>query len=155
MTHLRIGDKAPVFTGIDQNGKQLSLQDFKEKKIILYFYPKDNTPGCTAEACSLRDSNEQLSELGYAIIGVSKDNEASHQKFSSKFALKFPLIADVDHNIMENYGVWSDKKFMGKEFKGTIRTTFVINEKGIIEHIIDHVKTKEHGMQILQLINKG
>lgn len=155
MTHLKVGDKAPDFNGVDQNGKPISLQSFKGKKLILYFYPKDNTPGCTAEACSLRDANEALTELGYSIVGVSKDNEASHQKFITKFALTFPLIADVDHKIMEDYGVWGDKKFMGKEFKGTIRTTFVINEKEVIEHIIDSVKTKEHGAQILQLIGKN
>lgn len=151
MTHLKAGDKAPDFSGVDQNGTIVSLNDFKGKKLILYFYPKDNTPGCTAEACSLRDANAELSERGFSIVGVSKDSTTSHQKFAAKFTLSFPLIADVDHKIMEDYGVWGEKNFMGKTVIGTLRTTFVINENGVIEHVISNVKTKNHGDQILML----
>ncbi|MDD4847863.1 MAG: thioredoxin-dependent thiol peroxidase [Bacteroidales bacterium] len=152
MTHLKIGDPSPDFSGIDQNGNTISLHDFHGKKLILYFYPKDNTPGCSAEACSLRDADSVLAEHGYNIVGVSKDSAASHQKFIEKFVLTFPLIADVEHQIMESYGVWGEKKMMGKTFMGTLRTTFIINEKGLIEHIIETVNTKEHGSQILKLL---
>lgn len=150
-THLKPGDKAPYFSGVDQFGNTVSLDDFKGSKLILYFYPKDNTPGCTAEACSLRDGNVKLLQQGYKIVGVSKDSVNSHKKFADKHSLPFSLIADTDLKIMKDYGVWGEKKFMGKVTIGTIRTTFVISEEGIIEHVIDKVKTKEHAEQILSL----
>jgi len=151
MSILKIGDTAPDFTGIDQYGNTISLADFKGKKLILYFYPKDNTPGCTAEACSLKDANVQLLRTGFAIVGVSKDSLDSHKKFTEKFSLPFSLISDKDLKIMNDYGVWGEKKFMGKTVIGTIRTTFIISETGIIEHILNKVNTKEHGEQILDL----
>ncbi len=147
---LKAGDPAPDFWGEDQNGNQIALKDFRGSKLVLYFYPKDNTPGCTAEACSLRDGNVQLLQRGFKIVGVSKDSIASHKKFSEKFSLPFPLIADTDLKIMNDYGVWGEKKFMGKTVVGTIRTTFLISEDGIIERIIDKVNTKTHADQILE-----
>ncbi len=149
MTHLKSGEKAPAFTGKDQNGNLISIDDFKGKKIVLYFYPKDSTPGCTAQACNLRDNYEQLIKQGYVVIGVSADNQKSHQKFIEKHNLPFPLIADIDKEIINSYGVWGPKKFMGKTFDGIHRTTFIINENGIIEQIIDKVNTQEHTNQIL------
>ncbi|MGP1447703.1 MAG: thioredoxin-dependent thiol peroxidase [Candidatus Limimorpha sp.] len=146
---LKIGDPAPDFSGTDQFGNRISLKDFKGSKLVLYFYPKDNTPGCTAEACSLRDGNMQLLQKGYKIVGVSKDSQQSHQKFAEKFALPFPLIADTDLKIMNDYGVWGEKKFMGKTVIGTVRTTFLISETGVIERIIEKVNTKTHADQIL------
>jgi len=151
MSILKIGDTAPDFTGSDQYGNTISLADFKGKKLILYFYPKDNTPGCTAEACSLKDANVQLLRKGFSIVGVSKDSLDSHKKFTEKFSLPFSLISDKDLKIMNDYGVWGEKKFMGKTVIGTIRTTFIISETGIIEHILSKVNTKEHGEQILDL----
>jgi thioredoxin-dependent peroxiredoxin len=148
---LKVGDKAPEFTGKDQDGKQVSLADYKGKKVILYFYPKDNTPGCTAEACNLRDNNETLSKEGYQILGVSTDDEASHQNFISQYSLTFPLIADTDKSINQKYGVWVEKERDGKKFMGTARTTFIIDEKGVITKIIDKVEPKDHANQILKL----
>jgi thioredoxin-dependent peroxiredoxin len=150
MMHLKEGDKAPVFSGKDQNGNLISLNDFKGKKVVLFFYPKDNTPGCTAEACNLRDNYAELTKQGYEVIGVSADSEKSHEKFISKFNLPFPLIADTDKKIINDFGVWGPKKFMGREYDGIHRTTFVIDEKGIIERIINKVKTKDHTAQILE-----
>jgi thioredoxin-dependent peroxiredoxin len=150
MMHLKEGDKAPVFSGKDQNGNLISLNDFKGKKVVLFFYPKDNTPGCTAEACNLRDNYAELTKQGYKVIGVSADSEKSHEKFISKFNLPFPLIADTDKKIINDFGVWGPKKFMGREYDGIHRTTFVIDEKGIIERIINKVKTKDHTAQILE-----
>ena len=149
MTHLKKGDKAPDFTGEDQNGKTISLNSYKGSKTVLYFYPKDNTPGCTAQACNLRDNYDSLLSKGYKVIGISADTQQSHQKFIEKHSLPFPLIADTEKAIIKDYGVWGPKKFMGKSYDGIHRTTFVIDEKGIIEEIIEKVKTKEHANQIL------
>ncbi len=147
---LNIGDKSPDFKGVTTDGTQISLADFKNKKIVMYFYPKDNTPGCTAQACNLRDNYQLLIDKGYVVIGVSADNENSHQKFTEKYQLPFPLIADVDKKIIKDFGVWGKKKFMGKEYDGIIRTTFIISEDGIIEDVISKVKTKEHTSQIIK-----
>ncbi len=149
MSNLKPGDKAPVFESSDQNGNSIKLQDFKGSKVILYFYPKDNTPGCTAEACSLRDNYEDLLAEGYKVIGVSTDDLKSHQKFAEKYALPFPLLPDVDKKIVTAYGVWGPKKFMGKTYDGISRTTFVIDEKGTIEKVFTKVDTKNHAEQIL------
>ncbi len=150
ITNFKVGDKAPDFKGKDQDGNNISLKDFKEKKIVLYFYPKDDTPGCTVEACNLRDNYAELKKKGYAIVGVSADDEIKHQKFIEKYQLPFPLIADVNHKIIKNYDVWGLKKFMGKEYAGINRTTFVIDEKGILEKVITDVITKNHTEQILE-----
>lgn len=150
MGKLKIGDPAPAFTGTDQDGNRLSLADFTGRKLILYFYPKDNTPGCTAEACSLRDGRNDLQDMGFEVVGVSPDSEASHRKFISKNNLNFPLLADTDKEIAQAYGVWGEKKFMGRTYMGVIRTTFVIDEKGVIEKIFDNVSTKDHFEQIVE-----
>ncbi|MBW6492207.1 MAG: thioredoxin-dependent thiol peroxidase [Lentimicrobium sp.] len=149
MSKLSTGDKAPEFKGTDQSGKTLSLDQLKGSKVVLYFYPKDDTPGCTAEACSLRDNYDRMLKLGYKVMGVSPDSEKSHQKFAEKYELPFPLIADPDKNIIQAYGVWGKKKFMGREYEGVIRTTFIIDENGIISEIIEKVDTKKHAEQIL------
>jgi len=149
MSNLKPGDKAPDFNGNDQQGKLISLNNFKGEKLVLYFYPKDDTPGCTAEACNLRDNYSTLIKKGYAIIGISADNEKSHQKFVEKFKLPFSLIADTDKQIIKAYGVWGPKKFMGREFDGILRTTFVIDENGVIEKIFSKVDTKNHTSQII------
>ncbi|UTW61417.1 thioredoxin-dependent thiol peroxidase [bacterium SCSIO 12741] len=148
-THLKAGDQAPAFEGKDQNGESISLDQFKGKKVVLYFYPKDNTPGCTAQACNLRDNYEQLLAQGYAVIGVSPDSEKKHQNFISKYELPFPLIADTEMEVIKAYDVWGPKKFMGREFDGLLRTTFVIDEAGTIAEVITKVKTKEHAAQVL------
>ena len=148
MTHLKAGDKAPDFIGKDQNGNVLSLQDFSGNKLIIYFYPKDNTPGCTTQACNLRDNYEVLLEKGYKVIGVSADSEKSHQKFTEKHQLPFPLIADTEKEMLKAYGVWGPKKFMGRIFDGIHRITFVIDEHGIIQEVIEKVNTKDHVSQI-------
>ena len=150
---LKIGDKAPAFEAVDQNGKNISLDDFKGSKVILYFYPKDDTPGCTAEACNLRDNYNVLLDKGFKIIGVSADSAASHKKFTEKYFLPFSLIPDTDKKIINAYGVWGKKKFMGKEYDGINRLTFVISEDGIILKIIDKVQTKDHSDQILAEVN--
>ena len=149
MNKLNIGDKAPDFSGTDQNGNTIKLANYKGKKLVLYFYPKDNTSGCTAEACSLRDGYGRFLSQGYEILGISIDNVTSHQKFIEKNSLPFSLIADTDKEIVESYGVWGEKKFMGKTYMGTIRTTFIIDENGIIEKIIEKVDTKKHAEQII------
>jgi len=146
---LQAGDKAPDFKAIDQYGQEHQLKDYKGKKLAIYFYPKDNTPTCTTQACNLRDHCNTLKDKGITILGVSIDATKSHQKFSDKFQLNFPILADEDHHMVDAYQVWQLKKFMGREYMGTVRTTFLINEKGIIEHIIDKVKSKEHAQQIL------
>jgi thioredoxin-dependent peroxiredoxin len=148
---LKRGDKAPRFSSIDQNGRKISLDNLKGKKIILYFYPKDNTPGCTAEACSLRDGYDSLLNAGFVVIGVSPDSEKSHKGFSEKYNLPFHLIADTEKELIKEYGVWGEKSMMGKSYMGVIRTTFVISEDGIIEHVIPKVDTKNHAGQILEL----
>ncbi|WP_198405763.1 thioredoxin-dependent thiol peroxidase [Chitinophaga caeni] len=150
MMHLKEGDKAPVFKGKDQDGNTVSLSDFKGKKVILYFYPKDDTPGCTAQACNLRDHYPQLTKKGYVVIGVSIDDEKKHQKFINKYDLPFTLLADDDHKIVNQYGVFGEKKFMGRTFEGTHRTTFLIDEKGKIAKIITKPKTKSHTEEILE-----
>ena len=146
---LQKGDKAPYFQGQDQNGNTLRLTDFAGRKLVLYFYPKDSTPGCTAEACDLRDNYERFLANGYAVIGVSKDSQKSHQKFIEKYNLPFPLISDPETVIIKTYDSWGLKKFMGREFMGTLRKTFVIDEEGVIENIIDKVETKSHSRQII------
>lgn len=148
-TKWKAGDKAPDFKGKDQNGKLISLKDLKGKKVVLYFYPKDDTPGCTAQACNLRDNYSLLKKKGYVVIGVSADSEKKHQKFIEKYDLPFPLIADEEMEIIKKYDVWGEKKFMGKTYDGIIRTTFVIDEKGKLKEVITDVKTKEHTAQII------
>ncbi len=150
-TTLKAGDKAPAFSGKDQDGKLVSLDQYKGKKVILYFYPKDDTPGCTAQACNLRDNKEMLGKEGYEILGVSTDDEASHRNFREKYSLPFPLVADTDKSINQKYGVWVEKERDGKKFWGTARKTFVIDETGTITQIIDKVETKDHASQILKL----
>ena len=146
---LQIGEAAPEISAKDQNGNDVKLSDFKGKKVILYFYPKDDTPGCTAQACNLRDNYESLLNNGFVVLGVSVDNEKSHQKFIKKYNLPFPLLADTDHAIVEAYGVWVEKSMYGKTYMGTARTTFVIDENGIVSEIIQKVDTKNHTDQIL------
>ena len=148
---LEVGKKAPNFTLRDKNGESVSLSDFLGKKVVLYFYPKDNTPGCTAEACSLRDGYAELKSAGYEIIGVSKDSAASHKKFADKHELPFTLIADTDVALNNAFGVWQMKKMAGREYMGTVRTTFLIDEEGVVEDIITKVNTKDSANQILQL----
>lgn len=147
---LRPGDKAPYFEGITGEGNKVTLDDFKGRKLILYFYPKDNTPGCTAEACSLRDGKRELRKMGFEIVGVSPDSERSHQKFAEKNSLDFPLIADTEKAIAQAYGVWGEKKMAGRTYMGILRTTFIIDENGNIEKIFDKVDTKDHFGQILR-----
>lgn len=149
MTTLKVGEKAPAFKGIDQNGKEISIEDFKGKKIVLFFYPKASTPGCTAEACNLQDNSQRLEAKGYAIVGVSADSQKRQSDFATKNKLTYPLLADEDKKVIEAYGVWGPKKFMGKEYDGIHRTTFIIDENGIIQEIITKVKTKEHTNQII------
>lgn len=150
MSELKEGSKAPTFEGVDQNGKSISLTDFKGKKVILYFYPKDDTPGCTAQACNLRDNYQDLIKKGFQVIGISTDSVKSHKKFEDKYELPFPLIADEEKKIVEQYGVWGEKKFMGKSYMGTNRTTFLINEEGNIKKIIDKPDTKNQTQQVLE-----
>jgi peroxiredoxin Q/BCP len=149
---LKKGDTAPDFSGFDQDGKKMQLSDFKGKKLILYFYPKDNTPGCTSEACDLRDNYDMWLSKGYQVVGVSPDSQKSHQKFIEKFDLPFPLIADEDKTIIKAYGAWGPKKLYGREYEGLLRTTFVIDEKSIIQEVFTKVKTKDHTNQILETI---
>lgn len=151
MTGLKIGDRMPDFRGTDQNGKEITNQDFAGKKLVIYFYPKDNTPACINQACSLRDSYQELTKKGYSILGVSMDTEKMHTRFIEKFSLPFPLIADTERKMIDAFKVWGLKKFMGREYDGIHRTTFVVNEEGIITHIIEKPKTKIHGEEILNL----
>ena len=153
MNKINEGEKAPSFEGKDQNGKTIKLEGFKGKKVVLYFYPKDDTPGCTAEACNLRDNYKSLMNKGIQIIGVSADTEAKHQKFIEKYSLPFPLIADTEKEVIEAFGVWGEKKFMGKVYDGIHRVTYVIDEEGIVIKRFDKVKTKEHTEQILEALN--
>ncbi|MEO6832728.1 MAG: thioredoxin-dependent thiol peroxidase [Chitinophagaceae bacterium] len=146
---LTIGSSAPDFTVPDQSGNLVSLKDFKGRKVALYFYPKDNTPGCTDQACNLRDNISTLQKAGIVVLGVSVDSEKKHQNFIKKFDLNFPLLADTEHQLVDAYQVWGEKTFWGKKYMGTFRVTFLINEKGIIEHIIDKVETIVHAAQIL------
>lgn len=153
MNKLKEGDKAPDFSAKDQNGKTVSLSDFSGKKLILFFYPKDNTPGCTAEACNFRDNYQGLLADGFEVVGVSVDGESSHQRFASKYNLPFTLLVDEDKKIVEAYQVWVEKSMFGRKYMGTARKTFIINEKGIIQHIIDKVKTKEASQQVRELVS--
>ncbi|ACE06358.1 hypothetical protein Aasi_1006 [Candidatus Amoebophilus asiaticus 5a2] len=145
--HLKVGDQAPTFIGKDQNGNTIQLSEFAGKKLVLYFYPKDNTPGCTAQACNLKDNYYALQQAGYEILGVSSDNEQSHQEFIDQYKLPFRLIADQDHTIHKQYGTWVQKSMFGKKYWGTARKTFLIDEHGKIEQIIEKVKTGEHTNQ--------
>tara|TARA_B100001093_G_scaffold41508_2_gene35303 strand:- start:2147 stop:2605 length:459 start_codon:yes stop_codon:yes gene_type:complete len=149
MKTLKVGDKAPEFIALDEYEKSVSLTDFLGKKVILYFYPKDMTPGCTVESCNLSDNYKLLKDKGFEILGVSPDSSISHQKFINKYNLPFKLIADTNKNLIKVYGVWGPKKFMGKEYDGVHRRTFVINETGYIERVFDKVNTKDHTQQIL------
>jgi len=153
MATLKQGDKAPNFTANDQNGDAVSLSDFKGKNLILYFYPKDDTPGCTAESCDFRDNYQSLLSKGFEVIGISVDDEKSHKKFETKYKLPFTLIADTDKKIVEAYGVWVEKNMYGKQYMGTARTTFIINENGIIDKVIDKVDTKNSSQQVLELLD--
>ncbi len=148
---LQPGNTAPAFTTIDQDGNKVSLKDFKGQKVALYFYPQDSTPTCTVEACNLRDNFAVLKEKGIAILGVSPDDAKSHKKFETKHSLTFPLLVDADKKIIEAYGVWAQKKMFGVTYMGVLRTTFLINEKGKIAHIIEKVKSKEHAQQIIEV----
>ena len=152
MNELTIGSKAPDFIGINQNGEEVKLKDFYGKNLILYFYPKDNTPGCTAEACDLRDNYEMWLSKSYAVLGVSPDNQKSHQKFIDKHNLPFDLISDTEKTILKAYNAWGEKKMYGKTYEGVIRKTYVINTEGVIEQIFEKVKTKDHSNQILNEI---
>ena len=152
MATLKEGDKAPDFTAKDQNGKAVSLADFKGKTVILYFYPKDDTPGCTAEACDFRDNYQSLVGKGFEVIGVSTDDEKSHKKFETKYSLPFPLIADESKEIVEAYGVWGEKNMYGKVYMGTMRTTFIIDANGIIKKVINKVDTKASSQQVLDIL---
>ncbi|MDG1756389.1 MAG: thioredoxin-dependent thiol peroxidase [Bacteroidia bacterium] len=150
MSNIKQGDKAPEFTGVNQNGDAVSLSRYAGKKLLLYFYPKDDTPGCTAEACNLRDNYDQFLSKGYAILGVSPDSEKKHQKFIEKYDLPFDLLADTEKETCEMFGVWVKKSMYGREYMGVARTTFIIDENGVIEEVISKVKTKEHTDQILK-----
>jgi peroxiredoxin Q/BCP len=153
MSKFTAGDKAPMFEGVNQNGQKISLNDFKGKKLILYFYPKDNTPGCTAESCNLNDNYEMWIKKGCEVVGVSPDNEKSHLKFIDKFGLKFNLIADTENKILEAYGAWGEKSMYGKKYMGVLRTTYIIDGNGIIEAVFDKVDTKNHTKQIIEALN--
>jgi peroxiredoxin Q/BCP len=150
MNELKIGDKAPAFQGVDQDGNPISLNDFAGKKVILYFYPKDSTPGCTAEACNLRDNHGILLQKGFVVLGVSADNEKSHKNFIEKNVLPFPLLADKEKNVIKAFGAWGKKSMYGKEYEGILRKTFVISENGTIEYVFNKVDTKNHTEQILK-----
>lgn len=150
---LKPGDRAPLFSGADQDGNPIGLADLKGRKVVLYFYPKDHTPGCTAEACSLRDGYAELQQLGYEIVGVSPDKATTHKGFAEKHALPYRLLADTDKQVAKAYGTWGPKKFMGRSYEGILRTTFLIDEDGVIEAVITKVKTKAHHQQIMELIH--
>lgn len=152
MAELKEGEKAPYFKGINQNGKEITLDDFKGKKLILYFYPKDNTSGCTAEACNLNDNYSALTDKGFEVVGVSPDPVSSHLKFIANYNLAFNLIADTQKTILETYGVWAEKSMYGRKYMGVLRTTFIVDEKGMIEKIISKVDTKNHTQQILDIL---
>ena len=153
---MNIGDKLPEVLGLDQNGQEITLSSLAGKKLVLYAYPKDNTSGCTAEACSLRDHYDELQQAGYVVIGVSKDSAASHQKFIDKQQLPFPLIADTETTLLQQVGAWGEKSMYGKKFMGILRTTYLVNEQGVVEKVFTpkEIKTKIHAEQILDYINK-
>ena len=148
---MKIGDKAPDYLGLDGDGNEIRLSDYSGRKVALYFYPKDSTPGCTQEACNLRDNYHSLLSAGYAVIGVSVDSQSSHKRFAEKHSLPFPLISDTEHKLVEAFGVWGEKKMAGRTYMGTYRTTFIIDESGVIERVIGpkEIKVKEHASQIL------
>lgn len=150
MSKLTAGSKAPDFTTTDENGKAVKLSSYKGKKVVLYFYPKDDTPGCTAEACSLRDNYSALQKAGYVVLGISSDDAKSHTKFKAKYNLPFTLLADTDKKVHEAYGIWVEKSMYGRKYMGTARVTFIIDEKGIIEEVIEKVDTKNHAAQVLK-----
>ena len=152
MTQLKEGDKAPVFSGINQDGEKVTLADYQGKKLVLFFYPKDNTPTCTVEVCNLRDNYELLQERGFELLGVSADSERKHQNFINKYNLPFPLLSDKDHTVLNQYGVYGPKKMFGRLLNGIYRTTFVIDEQGGIEKVITDVKAKSHTQQILEAV---
>jgi peroxiredoxin Q/BCP len=152
MSLLKKGDLAPGFKGLNQNGEEISLSNYKGKKVILYFYPKDNTPGCTAESCNLNDNYDMWLSKGYEVIGVSPDSVASHKKFADKYNLSFNIIADTEKEILEAYGAWGEKKMYGKSYMGVIRTTYIISEEGKIEEVFEKVKTKDHTNQIISTL---
>lgn len=149
MTHLKVGDKAPDFSALDEQGNTVSLSDYKGKKLVVFFYPKASTPGCTAEACNLNDNFDRFKAQGYEILGVSADSAKRQSNFKTKYGFQYPLLADEDKAVIEAFGVWGPKKFMGKEYDGIHRTTFVIDENGVLQDVITKVKTKAHAEQIL------
>jgi len=153
MSLLKKGDQAPVFQGLNQDGKSVSLADFRGKKLILYFYPKDNTPGCTAESCNLSDHYGYWMEKGYHVLGISPDSVASHKKFGDKFGFKFDLVADTTTEILQAYGAWGEKSMYGKKYMGVLRTTYIIDENGIIEEVFSKVETKDHTNQIIKALD--
>lgn len=150
MNTLKVGDKVPDFSSIDQDGNTISLSDYSGKKLVVFFYPRANTPGCTAEACNLRDNYKALQDKGFSLLGVSADSQKKQANFKAKYEFPFPLLADEDRTVIETFGVWGPKKFMGKEFDGIHRKTFIINEKGVVERVIDKVKTKDHAAQLIE-----
>jgi len=154
MVTLKEGDKAPAFTGTDQNGKKISLADYKGKKLVLYFYPEADSPTCTIESCNLRDNFSLLKKNGFEVVGVSPDDEKKQKKFEIKYKLPFPLIADTSHNVLEKYGVWDQKKLFGREYMGVLRTTFVIDEKGVIKKVFPKPKNKAHAQEIIAAMRK-
>ncbi|MBO6533399.1 MAG: thioredoxin-dependent thiol peroxidase [Allomuricauda sp.] len=149
MNMLKVGDKVPDFSAKDQDGNTINLSDYKGKKLVVFFYPKANTPGCTAEACNLRDNYKELQAQGYELLGVSADSEKKQSNFKEKYDFPFPLLADEDHTVINAFGVWGPKKFMGKEYDGIHRTTFIVDGNGVVENVIEKVKTKDHAAQIL------
>lgn len=151
MNTLKEGDKVPTFSAKDQDGNTINLSDYKGKKLIVFFYPKANTPGCTAEACNLRDNYAELQAQGYELLGVSADSEKKQANFKNKFDFQYPLLADEDHTVINAFGVWGNKKFMGREYDGIHRMTFVINEEGVVTKVIQKVKTKDHAAQLLDV----
>jgi len=155
MTHLKIGDKAPEFTTLNENDQEIKLSDYRGKKLILFFYPKDDSPGCTKEACNLRDNYRKLSKMGFEILGVSPDKVTKHKKFIDKYEFQYSLAADTEKEIINSYGLWGPKKFMGREVVGVHRTTFIIDEQGTIIGIIEKVKTKEHADQIIAALSSA
>ena len=152
MNTLKTGDKVPNFTVNDQDGNAVSLSDYKGKKLVVFFYPKASTPGCTAEACNLRDNYEVLQSKGFELVGVRADSEKRQTNFKNKYEFPFPLLADENREVIEAFGVWGEKKFMGKTYDGIHRKTFLVNENGVVDHVIDKVKTKDHAAQILELV---
>ena len=155
MTHLKIGDKAPEFTSLNEHGEEIKLSDYRGKNLVLFFYPKDDSPGCTKEACNLRDNYRSLQKMGFDVLGVSPDKPTKHKKFIDKYEFQYSLAADTEKEIINSYGLWGPKKFMGRVVTGVHRTTFLINGEGIITHIIDKVKTKEHTNQIKALLTES